>query len=135
MSVTFGLFDWVDWRKVPLGRLYEERLTLLGGRLELGIGRGVSPYEVGYHGLDPARTRPMFQEALAVLVAGMTSATGVVWAVAYWNDWYVKAAERFYPRLGLRAPTRGVGEGLWDKLWLNRERQPWLTVYMKDGRI
>jgi len=47
---------------------------LSGGRLELGVGRGVSPYEVGYHGLDPARTRSMFQEALEVLVAGMTSA-------------------------------------------------------------
>src|SRR6059036_381673 len=46
---------------------------LSGGRLEMGVGRGVSPYEVGYHGFDPARTRPMFQEALDVLVAGMTS--------------------------------------------------------------
>src|SRR5512138_1498915 len=44
-----------------------------GGRLELGVGRGVSPYEIGYHGFDPAHTRAMFQEALAVLVAGMTS--------------------------------------------------------------
>jgi alkanesulfonate monooxygenase SsuD/methylene tetrahydromethanopterin reductase-like flavin-dependent oxidoreductase (luciferase family) len=46
---------------------------LSGGRLELGVGRGVSPYEVGYHGLDPARTRAMFQEALAVIVGGLTS--------------------------------------------------------------
>jgi hypothetical protein len=34
----------------------------------------VSSYEVGYHGVDPASTRSMFQEALDVLVAGMTSA-------------------------------------------------------------
>src|SRR2546425_1214206 len=46
---------------------------LSGGRLEVGIGRGVSPYEVGYHGLDAARTRPMFLEALAVLIAGLTN--------------------------------------------------------------
>src|SRR5262249_43241360 len=30
---------------------------LSGGRLEVGVGRGVSPYEVGYHGFDGARTR------------------------------------------------------------------------------
>ncbi len=46
---------------------------LSGGRLEVGVGRGISPYEVGYHGLVVERTRPMFLEALAVLVAGMTS--------------------------------------------------------------
>src|SRR2546422_6336595 len=46
---------------------------LSGGRLELGVGRGVSPYEGGYHGFDPGRTRAMFQEALAVILAGVTS--------------------------------------------------------------
>jgi alkanesulfonate monooxygenase SsuD/methylene tetrahydromethanopterin reductase-like flavin-dependent oxidoreductase (luciferase family) len=57
-------------------RLLEEICMLdhlSGGRLELGVGRGVSPYELGYHGRDPARSRPMFEEALAVLLAGMTS--------------------------------------------------------------
>ena len=60
---------------------------------------------------------------------------GILWAVGSWNDWYPKVAERLYPTLGLRSPARGVGEDLWDKLWLNRVRQPWLTVYMRDGRI
>jgi len=46
---------------------------LSGGRLEIGVGRGISPYEVGYHGLAVERTRPMFLEALSVLVAGMTN--------------------------------------------------------------
>ncbi len=45
---------------------------LSGGRLELGVGRGVSPYELGYHGLDAAQTRPIFQEALQVILAGLT---------------------------------------------------------------
>jgi alkanesulfonate monooxygenase SsuD/methylene tetrahydromethanopterin reductase-like flavin-dependent oxidoreductase (luciferase family) len=46
---------------------------LSGGRLELGIGRGVTPYELGYFGVDPAGTRAIFTEALTVLVAGMTN--------------------------------------------------------------
>ena len=141
MPISFGIFDWIDRRPIPLGQLYEERLALVaaadeagffgyhiaehhqtplgmapspsvflaavaqrtrrihfgplvyllplysplrliaeicmldhlsGGRLEVGVGRGVSPYEVGYHGLTVEDTRPMFLEALSVLVAGMT---------------------------------------------------------------
>jgi alkanesulfonate monooxygenase SsuD/methylene tetrahydromethanopterin reductase-like flavin-dependent oxidoreductase (luciferase family) len=56
-------------------RLIEEVCMLdhlSGGRLELGIGRGVSPYELGYFGVDAAGTRAMFNEALAVLIAGLT---------------------------------------------------------------
>src|SRR5712692_2704468 len=43
------------------------------GRLELGVGRGVSPYELAYFGVDAADSREIFEEALAVLVAGLTS--------------------------------------------------------------
>ena len=46
--------------------------NLSNGRLELGVGRGVSPYELGYFGVDPARTRAMFDEVVAILVAGLT---------------------------------------------------------------
>jgi alkanesulfonate monooxygenase SsuD/methylene tetrahydromethanopterin reductase-like flavin-dependent oxidoreductase (luciferase family) len=28
-----------------------------GGRLELGVGRGISPHEVGYYGVDPAKAQ------------------------------------------------------------------------------
>ena len=45
---------------------------LMGGRLELGIGRGVSPYELRNFGVDPGNSRAMFEEALAVLLAGLT---------------------------------------------------------------
>jgi alkanesulfonate monooxygenase SsuD/methylene tetrahydromethanopterin reductase-like flavin-dependent oxidoreductase (luciferase family) len=45
---------------------------LSGGRLDLGVGRGVSPYEVACYGLDPKLTRPMFEEALDILLAGLT---------------------------------------------------------------
>jgi alkanesulfonate monooxygenase SsuD/methylene tetrahydromethanopterin reductase-like flavin-dependent oxidoreductase (luciferase family) len=56
-------------------RLIEEVCMLdhlSGGRLELGVGRGVTPYELGYFGVDAAGSRAIFTEALAVLVAGLT---------------------------------------------------------------
>ena len=33
------------------------------GRLELGVGRGVSPYEVGYFGVDPQGSSKIYTEA------------------------------------------------------------------------
>ena len=41
------------------------------GRLELGIGRGISPYEVGYYGVDPATGPERFAEALEVILKGL----------------------------------------------------------------
>ena len=43
-----------------------------GGRLELGIGRGISPYEVGYYGVDPATGPERFAEALDIILKGLT---------------------------------------------------------------
>ncbi len=43
-----------------------------GGRMELGVGRGVSPYELRYYGVDPADSRTIFNETLEVLIAGLT---------------------------------------------------------------
>ena len=42
------------------------------GRLELGVGRGISPYEVGYYGVDPATGPERFAEALDVILKGLT---------------------------------------------------------------
>jgi alkanesulfonate monooxygenase SsuD/methylene tetrahydromethanopterin reductase-like flavin-dependent oxidoreductase (luciferase family) len=44
-----------------------------GGRLELGIGRGISPHEVGYYGVDPAKAQAIYVEALAVIRQGLAS--------------------------------------------------------------
>ena len=41
-------------------------------RLELGVGRGISPYEVGYYGVDPATGPERFAEFLAILLKGLT---------------------------------------------------------------
>ena len=43
-----------------------------GGRLERGIGRGISPYEVGYYGVDPATGPERFAEALDIVLKGLT---------------------------------------------------------------
>lgn len=46
-----------------------------GGRLELGVGRGISPHEVSYYGVDPAKAQAIYVEALAVIRKGLTSET------------------------------------------------------------
>jgi alkanesulfonate monooxygenase SsuD/methylene tetrahydromethanopterin reductase-like flavin-dependent oxidoreductase (luciferase family) len=44
-----------------------------GGRMMLGVGRGISPIELRYYGLDPDQTPSMYAEALEVLLRGMTN--------------------------------------------------------------
>lgn len=45
---------------------------LSNGRMEIGVGRGVSPFELNYHNVDPETGREVYQEALEVLLEGMT---------------------------------------------------------------
>lgn len=47
--------------------------ALSGGRFQLGVGRGVSPIELGFHGLDMTEQRGRFDEALEVLLKGLSS--------------------------------------------------------------
>ena len=57
----------------PPVRLIQEIAMLdrmSGGRLELGVGRGVSPIEVAFFGLDPVDGPDQFAEALEVLLEG-----------------------------------------------------------------
>ena len=46
-----------------------------GGRLELGIGRGISPHELTYYGVDPGKAQAMYIEALAIILRGLNSKT------------------------------------------------------------
>ncbi len=48
---------------------------LSGGRLLLGVGRGISPIELRYYGLDPEQTPSMYAEALEVILRGMRGGT------------------------------------------------------------
>jgi alkanesulfonate monooxygenase SsuD/methylene tetrahydromethanopterin reductase-like flavin-dependent oxidoreductase (luciferase family) len=41
------------------------------GRLEVGVGRGVSPYELAFYNVTPQESRTMFREALEILVTGL----------------------------------------------------------------
>jgi alkanesulfonate monooxygenase SsuD/methylene tetrahydromethanopterin reductase-like flavin-dependent oxidoreductase (luciferase family) len=43
------------------------------GRFLLGVGRGISPIEMRYYGLNPDETPAMYAEALDVIQRGMTS--------------------------------------------------------------
>jgi alkanesulfonate monooxygenase SsuD/methylene tetrahydromethanopterin reductase-like flavin-dependent oxidoreductase (luciferase family) len=56
-------------------RLVEELCMLdhlSGGRVEMGVGRGVSPYEQGCYGVAPDQARELFDETLEILRAAMT---------------------------------------------------------------
>ena len=48
---------------------------LSNGRMEVGVGRGVSPFELNYHQVDHADSRNIFFDAYECLVKGLTSAT------------------------------------------------------------
>ena len=55
-------------------RLMEEVCMLdhlSNGRMEVGISRGVSPYEIGTYRVDPEETREIFTEVLEIFRKGM----------------------------------------------------------------
>jgi alkanesulfonate monooxygenase SsuD/methylene tetrahydromethanopterin reductase-like flavin-dependent oxidoreductase (luciferase family) len=59
-------------------RLIEEICMLdqiSGGRFQFGVGKGISPIEVRYYGLDPEKLGKMFIEAFDVLMRGLQNRT------------------------------------------------------------
>ena len=57
-------------------RLVEEIAMLdhlTGGRLEVGVGRGASPYELAMFGISPEAAPELFREALDILVQGLAT--------------------------------------------------------------
>jgi alkanesulfonate monooxygenase SsuD/methylene tetrahydromethanopterin reductase-like flavin-dependent oxidoreductase (luciferase family) len=60
---------------VPPLRMVEEAATLdqlSNGRLVLGVGRGVSPVETGFHGVPGDEAQPRFDEAFEILCLGLS---------------------------------------------------------------
>ena len=45
------------------------------GRFELGVGRGISPIETAYYGVDPAHRQKIYLETLQILRQALTSRT------------------------------------------------------------
>ncbi|HZT51041.1 MAG TPA: LLM class flavin-dependent oxidoreductase, partial [Stellaceae bacterium] len=46
---------------------------LSGGRLDLGVGRGISPWELSMFGVTPSQSRDIFREAMEVLIQYFTA--------------------------------------------------------------
>ena len=42
------------------------------GRFDLGVGRGIVPYEMAYFDLHPFETEEIYREALEVILKGLT---------------------------------------------------------------
>jgi alkanesulfonate monooxygenase SsuD/methylene tetrahydromethanopterin reductase-like flavin-dependent oxidoreductase (luciferase family) len=65
--------------------------NLSRGRLEVGIGRGVSPYELAFFNTTPPQARGMFREALDILTAGFTNGE-----VSYSGEYYSLKSVRLH---------------------------------------
>ena len=61
----------------PLRMLEEISMLdhLSHGRLEIGVGRGVSPFELGSHNIDHEKSRDMFIDAYKCIRAGLNADT------------------------------------------------------------
>ena len=46
---------------------------LTNGRYEVGVGRGVSPFELGYHKIDHSKSREIFEDAFKCLKVALTN--------------------------------------------------------------
>ena len=73
--IRFGPLVYILPLYPPL-RLIEEICMLdqlSGGRFELGVGRGISPYELAYNNVDFLEAAEIYEEALQVIVAGLSN--------------------------------------------------------------
>src|SRR5690348_1538969 len=102
---------------VPPMRMVEEAATLdqlTNGRLVLGVGRGISPIETGFHGVPGDQAQGRFDEAFEILRMGLTSDT-VDFAGKYYRiegaPVVTRPVQRPHPPLwyGTRTPARALG--------------------------
>ncbi len=75
--LRFGPMIWALPLYHPI-RMIEEICMLdqmSGGRLEMGFGRGASPIELEYFGQNPADAQEIYNEALELIIKGLTEKT------------------------------------------------------------
>ncbi|AEG50188.1 Luciferase-like, subgroup [Sphingobium chlorophenolicum L-1] len=76
--------------------------NLSRGRFEFGAGRGASPHEMGYLGVAAEDMQPMYQEALDIILSGLSAGT-VDYQGQYWRysgvELSVRPIQDPYPRL------------------------------------
>jgi alkanesulfonate monooxygenase SsuD/methylene tetrahydromethanopterin reductase-like flavin-dependent oxidoreductase (luciferase family) len=73
--LRFGPLVYILSVNHPL-RIIEEICMLdqmSNGRLEVGVGRGASPFEIGYFGVDAQRSLKIYTEAYQVILQGLQS--------------------------------------------------------------
>jgi alkanesulfonate monooxygenase SsuD/methylene tetrahydromethanopterin reductase-like flavin-dependent oxidoreductase (luciferase family) len=73
--LRFGPLVYILSASHPL-RILEEICMLdqmSNGRLEVGVGRGASPYEIGYFGVDPQQASKIYTEAFQIILQGLQS--------------------------------------------------------------
>jgi alkanesulfonate monooxygenase SsuD/methylene tetrahydromethanopterin reductase-like flavin-dependent oxidoreductase (luciferase family) len=58
--------------------------NLSGGRFEFGVGRGASPYEMGYLGVSADSMQPMYVEALDIIREGLREGV-LTYRGKFWN--------------------------------------------------
>jgi alkanesulfonate monooxygenase SsuD/methylene tetrahydromethanopterin reductase-like flavin-dependent oxidoreductase (luciferase family) len=90
--------------------------NLSGGRLMLGVGRGISPYEVAYYGVDPAETQPRYVEALELILSALRSPS-----LTFEGKYY-----RFKDVPMELAPVQKPHPPLWYGV-INPDATPWLA--------
>src|SRR6478736_4376704 len=73
--LRFGPLVYILTLQSPL-RAYEEICMLdqmSGGRLELGMGKGISPIELAFFGADPGRAQAIYLEATAIIMQAFST--------------------------------------------------------------
>lgn len=75
--ILFGPLVYILALYHPL-RLAEEVCMLdhmSGGRFQFGVGRGISPFELSYYGVEAAQSQAMYHEAFAIALKAFASNT------------------------------------------------------------